>query len=175
MPFVPSLLNRCVSYAGAMQAVAMVAQILQRHVNAMQNSSTCLAIDAAANNAAEQPVPHQQADNETMRQDIMRALFAEPAERCVSPPLPPPATTPATPLPVLPTSLVRPSAHARPPEVRTGCFHSRRRLRPRRLQASCASQTGAAACRLRMRSSSRRCSRRRSVESTALKPYELRL
>jgi hypothetical protein len=97
-----------------MQAIAMVAQILQRHVHAMQNPPpTCLAIDSAPEHS-ELPDPHHEADIETTRQDITRALFAEPAERCVSPPLPPlPATKAATPLPMPPlgfTSLVRVSA-----------------------------------------------------------------
>ena len=99
-----------------MQAIAMVAQILQRHVHAMQNSSTgpVLAIDSAPEHAAaELPGPHQLVDNESMRQDIMRALFAEPAERCVSPPPLPSGATPATPLSVLPASLVRPDEPAK--------------------------------------------------------------
>ena len=98
-----------------MQAIAMVAQILQRHVHAMQSSPPChLAIDSAPEHAAaELPGPQQLVDNETMRQDIMRALFAEPAERCVSPPpLPSAASTPVSPLPVFPTSLVRPGKSA---------------------------------------------------------------
>ena len=104
-----------------MQAIAMVAQILQRHVHAMQNSPTCLTIDTALEQAAaELPDPHQQADNDTMRLEITRALFAEPNERCMSPPLPPlPATTPATLLPVLPTSLVRPMEPALLLEIKT--------------------------------------------------------
>ena len=98
-----------------MQAIAMVAQILQRHVHALQDSPPCLAIDSAPEHAAaELPGPQQPlVDNETMRQDIMRALFAEPAERCVSPPpMPSATTTPVTPLPVFPTSLVRPGKSA---------------------------------------------------------------
>ena len=152
-----------------MQAIAMVAQILQRHVHAMQNSSTgpVLAIDSAPEHAAaELPGPHQLVENESMRQDIMRALFAEPTERCVSP-QPLPSGTPATPLLVLPTSLVRPDLPAKLFGVRTDAAHSRRRLRPRR-RPSCASRAVAAAClrpRLLTRSSSRPCSRRRSAET----------
>ena len=103
-----------------MQAINMVAQILQRHVSAMQTAPTVLAIDSAPDAESERAVEQSEQvlpDNDTMRQEIMRALFADsdPVER-EAPPAPPSV---ATPLPALPSSLVRCAA----------CFSQLRRIR----------------------------------------------
>jgi hypothetical protein len=137
-----------------MQAIAMTSQILQRHVGAMQNAPSYL---LAIANAAEAPPSVEaaqvveQPDSEAMRQDIMRALFADSME---SEKPAPPRQAVATPLPVLPTSLVRPGACSAGFAL-TRLFCSRRRRRPKRRAASCARRTAAAAS-LRLPRPSRR-------------------
>jgi len=102
-----------------MQAIAMIAQILQRHVSAMQSAPPgmqsvpqLLALDGAF--ADQQAVEPEQAlpvpipfppDSEAVRQEsVMRALFADPPiERGTA--LPTVASPPS--LPPLPATLVR--------------------------------------------------------------------